>query len=364
MESKQLIAIAVASIVVIAAGAAVAVFMFNGDDDEWKGEGVTDAAGNVVKLDADPVRIVSTSATSTEIICQLGYRSVLVGASSNPGVYSIDSDVTGIDVEFDYPGTIEADMESGKIANIGTYNAWTAESVLAANPDFVLMEHNQIENDSSRMDQIKTVGVPVFVISSGSTWDEILKNYTDLGKLLDKEDKAKEIVDEVRSSEKILLDEVTGKGNGLKVAHICYCFGKYYIYDTSPTIEAAIAFGATNAITTDQSFTTITVETIAEKNPDIIIFDDMATGLVWTDVIAQWKADPVMGKIDCIENDNFYCLEYDPFQSTSYNTVHYFEGEVLIASLLFGNDLGVEIPTVITDENWKSYLLWFEELVN
>ncbi|MBQ2762200.1 MAG: ABC transporter substrate-binding protein [Candidatus Methanomethylophilaceae archaeon] len=358
MNSSKIISIALIAMVVVAG---VAIFVTGNDNS---GDGVEDAVGNVVKLDGKPERIASTTVTATEYICQLGYRDALVGATLNNGVYDVDEEIIGIDMDLDYPETIEEDINSGKITNVGKATNWSVESVAATNPELVLLGQSAVESDSSKMEQFKSLGIKVFVISDGSEWEDIFYNYSSLGKLLSAEDKANKIINDIKSSEGKLRDSVKGFGDGLKVAHICYCWETYYVYDSSVCIEAAMLFGATNAITSEVNFTAITPETIAEKNPDVIIFDDMTTHLDWEQVISDWKADPVMGSIDCIKNNSFYCLEEAPYRATNYNVAHYLEGEALIATLLFNENLGVEVPNIITDEDWKSYLGWFEELVS
>ena len=358
MNSTKIIAIALAAMVIVAG---VAIFVTGNDNSS---EGVEDAVGNVVKLDGKPERIASTTVTATEYVCQLGYRDALVGATMNNGVYDVDEKIIGIDMNLDYPKTIKEDINSGKIANVGKATSWSVESVAATNPELVLLGESSVESDSSKMEQFKSLGIKVFVISDGSEWKDIFENYSDLGKLLSAEDKANKIINDIKSSEEKLRKSVEGLGKDLKVAHICYCYKKYYVYDSSVCIEAAMLFGATNAIKSEVNFTAITPEVIAEKNPDVIIFDDMTTHLNWEEVISGWKADPVMGSIDCIKNDNFYCLEEKSYRATNYNTAHYLEGEALVATLLFNETLGIEVPNIITDEDWKTYLGWFEELVS
>ncbi len=322
---------------------------------------IVDAAGNRILLDEKPTRIASTTVTATEVACNLGFRNFIVGATTDSGVYDVNSKVIGIDIDLDYPGTLQADLDKGKITNVGTWSSWTAESVATCNPDLVLIDYNQISTDKSRMTQLQSMGITCIVIYDDSDINTIVKNYEMLGTALGVSSKAKEISDAIRDVSETIYDNA-GDITGLKVAHICYCFGSYYIYDMSATMQVAVNLGATNALPTTQSFATVTPEDIAAANPDVIIFDDMATDLDWTEVVAGWKADPVMGSIDAIKNDDIYCLEYDPFQSTSYNTVHFVEGEALIATLL-SDDLSKNVPTILTNENWRTYIQWLEDKV-
>jgi len=149
----------------------------------------------------------------------------------------------------------------------------------------------------------------------------------------------------------------------MKVAHICYCFGSYYTYKESGPLNVMLDLGCTNALPTTSSYATITAEAILQANPDLIIFDDMATNLNWTDVIKGWKADDIMGNVSAIKNDNIFCLEYQPFQATSYTTVHYVMGEALVATAIAHEKLGVDLPNIITSADWVKYISWLDKKI-
>ena len=185
MNRNQMIAVAVAAIVVIVAAAVAITYIGGGSDDSSSGEDellrVTDAMGNNIQLEERPDRIVSTTVTAAEMISDLGFRAQLVGATTDPGIYDVDSDVVGIDIEFDYPASIQSEIDAGTITNVGTFYGWTAESVATANPDLVIMEANQLEADASRMTQLQSLGVTVIVLWSDSGIDVIERNYEMLG---------------------------------------------------------------------------------------------------------------------------------------------------------------------------------------
>lgn len=370
LSKTQIYAIIVVIIVIVAV-CAVAVVATGDDDSDDDDDGssetvygtITDAAGNEITLTGSETRIVSVTVTAAEMVCDLGLRSYLVGATTDSGIYSVDSEVIGISMDLDYPATIEEDIESGTITDVGTYYGWTAESVSAANPDIVIMDYGQISSDASRMEQLQELGVICIVLYDESGIDCICQNYEMLGTAFGVSDVAEELTSQIVAVSDAIYNAVSGASTELTVAHICYCYGYYYIYNSSSTLDVLLNLGATNALPTDSSYAVITVEDIAAADPDLIIFDDMATGLDWDEVIEEWKADSVMGSISAIANDSFFCLEYDPFQATSYDTVHFVEGIALVATLLYSDYLGVDVPTVITDDDWKSYIQWVADLV-
>ncbi len=364
MEKNQTIVIGVVAVLLIAA-VGVGWYLMS-DDTEKPGE-VTDAYGNVIDFEDTPKQFVSTTVTAAEMISDLGYRDRIVGATADPGVYDVESKIAGIDMSFDYPGSISSDVTSGKVTSIGKWGTWTAESVLASIGDsksdrdgtLVIMDYNQIENDASRMTQLQSSGVTVFVLSSDSGWDTIKENYRLLGKAIGASDRADDICDEI---DDFISDmaEALPSVSGVKVAKICYCFESFYIYNQSEVMDVAEGLGCTNAMPTTSSFATVSKEAIAAADPDVIIFDDMSTGLDWTEVMAEWEADPIMGNLDAMKNGSIYCLEYDPMQATGYATIHFAEGHALVASIVCAEKLDLDVPNILTDEDWRDCIQWVE----
>ena len=358
MEKNQLITIAAALIVVVAA-VGVGLFVMQDDGGDGGPSEMKDAMNNNITPLEGTQRIVCTTVTATEMVCDLGLRSNVIGSTNDAGIYDVDSEIIGIDMTFDYPASMEADIANGTVKSIGGATNWTADFVASLNPTVVVAETYQFEADTSRMTQLQTLGITVIVLSSDSGVDTMIDNYELLGFAFDKEDRAEDIADAVDSVNDKIQNAVAGN-SAIKAAHICYCFGSYYIYNDSTTMGVLEDLGCEIVLRSESSFGTISAEQIADADPDVIIFDDMATNLNWEEVVAGWKADPVMGAIDVIAQDDFFCLEYGPFKATSYNTVHFVEGKALIAAMIAGDSIGVDVPNVLTDENWKNYIQWIE----
>lgn len=356
MEKNKIIAIVAALVVIVAAVAVVSTTMGGNDDSTTE---IEDAMGNKIRPLSGPQRIVSTTVTAAEMLCDLGLRSSIVGATSDKGVYDVDSDVIGIDLTFDYPASIQSDIDSGKITSIGGAVSWTADTAVVPNPTVVVTEDNQLDKDTSRMTQIQSLGIEVIVLSSDSGIDTITDNYSLLGFAFGTSDRADEINDAINKVDRKIKDTVPNDSN-LRVAHICYCFGSYYIYNDSSMMGVLTDLGCELGLKSESSFMTISPENIAAADLDMIIFDDMATGLDWEEVLEKWRADPVLGQLDVFKNNMVYCLEYDPFQATSYSTVHFVEGEALIAAIVAGDSIGVDLPNILTDDNWRNFIQWVE----
>ena len=361
MDKKVSIIVAIAVVAVVA----IAAVMVLSSPQDHK-EGVTDYAGNVIELKEEPKRIVSTSAVSSEMLCNLGYRDAIVGVASGSYVYDVVDYVVGLTFDLHYPEGLPADIDSGKIANIGSYNGWTAEGASAAHPDIVIVEKAQVEDTNKvKMTSLQALGIVVIVINSEYGFQDCLDNYTMLGKIFGKQSLAKTITDQMQNAYNKVKD-VAAKSdlNGKKFAYICTCppWGNY-IYKNALIISLLNDVGFVNALpVTEGSYRTIQLqETVAQANPDFIIFDDMGQHLNWTEVIAGWKADPVLGAVDCIKNDMFWCMEYEPFQAIGYNSAHLINGAALIGAIVNPEETGVDVPTIVTSEKWTDYIQWLKK---
>ena len=361
MNNKVLLVVA---IVVVAVVAVAAVVVLGGSSHDEK-EGVTDYMGNTILLKEDPKRIVSTSAVSSEMISNLGYRDTIVGVTSAANVYDVIDYVVGLDFDLNYPAGLAQDVESGKVTRIGSYNGWTAEQAASLNPDIVIVEKAQVETTPTKMTQLQALGIVVIVINSDYGFQDCLDNYTMLGKIFGKQSLAKDIVKQMQKAYDN-VKKVAAKSDmaGKKYAYICTCppYGNY-IYRNALIINLLNDVGFVNALpVTEGSYVTIQLqEAIASSNPDFIVFDDMGMNLNWTEVIADWKADPVLGSVDCIKNNKFWCMEYEPFQAIGYNSAHLINGAALIGAMVNPEDTGVTVPNIVTSEKWTQYIQWLDD---
>ncbi|MBR2254424.1 MAG: ABC transporter substrate-binding protein, partial [Candidatus Methanomethylophilaceae archaeon] len=155
----------------------------------------------------------------------------------------------------------------------------------------------------------------------------------------------------------------TSDFKGKKFAVISHCppYGDYS-YGKHIVVTMLEDCGMVNAMPSGgQASQAISLgEALAAANPDFVIFEDMGMALDWTEVIAGWKSDSVIGNVDCIKNDNFWCLEYKPFQSF-YNTKQAVNGYALVGAMLNPAKTGTEVPNIVTDADWMDYVSWLDK---
>lgn len=150
-----------------------------------------DMLDNPVALGKYPERIVSLTPSNTEIVCALGLESKLVG----------------VDAVSDYPEAVKS------VEKVGDFNGPNLEAVVALKPDLVLAG-NKLQQDV--IDKMKALGLTVAAVEA-TTYDDIFKSIEIVGKLTGAQDKAAQLVKDMKAKEKTVLDAVAKAGSGKKV---------------------------------------------------------------------------------------------------------------------------------------------------
>ncbi len=221
----------------------------------------TSPSGETTVIEAEPQRIVSISPTFTEIVFALGASDRLVGRTDY----------------CDYPA------ETSEIPSIGSMNTPSVETIVELEPDVVLVSFMEDE----MMDKIMLSGATVIQLESSNTIEGSLEGMEELGRILNANEEAEELVEDLKSD----MQEVSEKVQGLEPVSAYYVagFGQGGDYtaggDTfmNDLIEAA---GAVNA-GSDAEGWNYSVEKLIEKDPDFLIIGSMA------DLASEFKStDP------------------------------------------------------------------------
>ena len=200
--------------------------------------------------DEPPARIVSLSPSLTHIVYALGEFDSIVGVT----IYS------------------EFPPEAAKLPKVGGWVNPNFEAVVALRPDAVLLMKDQ---DSMFGDKLRTLGLRTVIVNGNDSVADIIDTIEFLGRLLDREDKAKEVAGHVEASiaavkkrtenlprKKVLL--VVGRNPG--TLEDIYVIGQNnYINEL---IEIA---GGENVVKNERFSLKLTREAILTLDPDVII---------------------------------------------------------------------------------------------
>lgn len=236
----------------------VAATLFSGCGSEKSGEGsltVTDMTGRKVTLDGPAERIVALMPADCEILYSLGAESTLVGR----GEYC------------NYPADIS------KVPAVQSGNETNIEQIIALDPDVIIM--SKMGQTVEQVNALSNAGIEVFVSDAQSIAD-IYTTIDILGKITGKEDKAVEIISDMKSSfEKIKTDSAAKSQN------------KTIYFETSP-LEWGLWTAGKNTFMQEicdmlcvknifddvSGWAEVSAEQVISRNPDYIITTAMYFG--------------------------------------------------------------------------------------
>ena len=199
----------------------------------------------------EPVRIVSLDGTISEILCDLGLQSHLIG----------------VDVTSTYPESLQ------KLPKVGHNRNISAEGVISLKPTLVLTSQNAGTNPEV-IEQIKSAGIKVITFQQEYSIAGTKKLIQDVANTCQVTSRAKPLLKKLDAD----LAQVKKAMNNPKVLFI-YARGTGTMVSGKGTqvdkmIELA---GATNAAADFENYKPLTAEALVTANPDVILLFD--TGL-------------------------------------------------------------------------------------
>lgn len=238
---------------------------------------------DVVEDKIEIQRIISTVPANTEILVGLGLGDRIVAVDSYSDRENLNEDVQIIDML-----------------------ALNMELILELEPDIIIgSEHNG--EGISPFDKIINLGMNVLNISSPKSIDEIYKSIEIIGKGVNKEEEAQEMIKEM----KFEIDNIAEKGkkieNRKKVYFEIGSFeGKLYSMGSQTFIDDIITLvGGDNIYREETGWLVASIETIIDKNPDVIITNLSNAGTTIIDII---KNRPAFNETTAVKNDLVYIV--------------------------------------------------------
>lgn len=207
---------------------------------------VIDDLGRTVTIEKKPERIVSLAPVNTEILFALGLGDKVVGVT-----------------EFcNYP------PEAVNKDKVGGMTTVSVERVIKLNPDLVLALNLNGDETVDKLDDY----FPVFVIDQQKVEriEDIFTRIELVGKMTGEEERANALVAEMRKR----VEEITNKTKGKEEVKVAYIVWHNPIWVTgggnfqNDPIEKA---GGENIFSDIEDWGTVSLETLIERNPDVII---------------------------------------------------------------------------------------------
>ena len=229
---------------------------------------------------AEYTRIISLAPSATESLYELG----------------LDENVIA--------NTVYCSDGSSKKEKIGTVTEPNIEKIVSLKPDLIIATKEG--NYKTVIDKLIRLKLKVYVIEPYSSFEDVCVNFQKLADYLDKSDKAKEIITDVRK-EVLSLNNEEEKQNKEKIfwevgANPIFTVGKKsFVNEYNKFINGTNVFEDI-----DMRYPNISVESVIEKNPDIIMLVNM--GDVSDQEILKWNK---YKNISAVKNNKIFLLEAD-----------------------------------------------------
>lgn len=239
---------------------------------------IEDASGRKITVEEEPEKIVSTSPSETEILFALG----------------LDDKIVGVSDYADYP---EAALDKDKVGGVVDPNA---EAIIDLEADIVI---SGISMSEDVVDKLANLDLTIYK-NDGQSLDEILNNILKIGKLVNAQAEAEELVadmqadiDEVKEAVKDVPEEEKQK--------VYLEFTPGWTVGSGEFLDELIQVaGGINVASELDGWAEVNEEKIIEEDPDVILYAkdavDFETEEPLEDLIRErsgWE------NISAIEND-------------------------------------------------------------
>ena len=232
---------------------------------------VVDDRGKSLTLAAAPTRIVSLAPSATEIVFALGAQDRIVAT----------------DDFSDYPAEAKALPKLGGVRT-------SPEKIVALKPDLILAI-----SSGNLPAQLEGLNQPLFIFDPNDL-DGVYKNIQSVGKLVGREARAREVVDDMRSRITAIAEKAKQATAKPRVLHEVDSTDPARIYVAGPRnfIDSIITIcgGVNVAADAPVKFPRLSSEEVIARAPEIIVLADFRFGTTPEMVVARpgWSSIPAV----------------------------------------------------------------------
>jgi iron complex transport system substrate-binding protein len=225
---------------------------------------VTDFTGKPVMLEKPATRIICLIESALSGLYMLGAEEQVVGIAS--GIYN--------ESVAPYYAALDIRIRDKKIPSPGNWDFVSLESVVALEPDLVIIWSSQVES----IEAMEERGIPVYSVFLNN-FDDVQKEISDLGKLTGKQSRADSLLSytqqDVTGIKKNLSDAAKDNHNNRiidrKSVYYMWAQGLLETAGTTSTVNEMIELaGAKNCCPVEQEHVVVNMEKLLQWNPDVI----------------------------------------------------------------------------------------------
>jgi iron complex transport system substrate-binding protein len=251
----------------------------------------SDDIGRTVQINGIPQRIISLSPSNTEMVYALGLQDKLVGVTSYDN----------------YP----PDARNKPV--VSDYSTVDLEKIVNAKPDLILADSIQ-KNDT--IPALEKLGITVFTMSPDNI-DGIFNEIKVIGQITGKTKEADNLVSNLTSRIQTVADKTTNLSDAQKPRVLFVTWhDPIWTAGSDTMIQYLIdEAGGTNIASDLDGYATITLESVIERNPQVIVvMSSMGAQNVSLDFI---KSNEQFQSTDAVKNERVYKIDADIFGRTT-----------------------------------------------
>ena len=232
---------------------------------------VTDDLGRELSLPRSPLKIISLAPSNTEILFAIGAGELVVGR----------------DEVSDYPADVLA------LPAVGGFAGYNLEQIASLQPDLILAAEI---NSPELVKSIESLGLDIYYMANPTDFDELFENINTIGRLVNREKQAEELVSALQVRLQRVLKTLEGAETTPKVFYELDASDPSKPWSVGPgtyhTTIIEMAKAENIAAKAETNYPQISLEEIIYQNPDYILLADALWGVTPEQVAARpgWEA--------------------------------------------------------------------------
>jgi iron complex transport system substrate-binding protein len=234
-------------------------------------EYIVDDLGRLVAINGTPQRIISIAPSNTEILFALGLGEKVVGVTD----------------WCDYP------PEALEKEKVGGYDTPDIEKIDALNPDLILAAYG---TPIDVIDTLEGLGLTVFGIES-TDLDDLLNDIRTAGNITGKEVEANALTSEMESRIEAVTDTTSELEERPRVFYIVWHDPLWTAGSETFIHELIEKAGGVNICQNITGYTTISIEEIVARNPEVIIASEWSFEWAQNETLLQGTNASQNGRI-------------------------------------------------------------------
>ncbi|ALS74814.1 cobalamin-binding protein [Planococcus rifietoensis] len=245
---------------------------------------VTDDRGEELEFEQAPETIVSLIPSNTEIVFALDAGDQLVGVT-------------------DYDNYPEAAQDIERVSDSVEFNA---EKIIQLDPDVVLAYSTG--EAPPALSQLEDADIPVFVIESATSFDEVYGDIEQIASVLAKEEKGAEVIEGIQTQIKDVQERLAAVEEQKEVYVEISPSPEIYTTGKSTFMQEILDHAqVTNAFEDLEGWPSISEEEVITRDPEVIL----TTVSYVEDAVGDIEARDSWSAVEAIENDEVHFIDSD-----------------------------------------------------